>query len=148
MSDYSGQYAQALASLYAQLQGAGQGGNVDLTNMNVNPQAMTQAGYPTNSGDYGTYMETFNNPQGTVAGNFTPVQRDRNGNVTNILPVNDYIRYAEGVMGGDHPDYRRLQVGATVTGNNAIDRAAQNGINAGNIQDNYYNLMKLAGLTQ
>ncbi len=144
--DINGQYAQALASLYNQLQG--QGGNVDLTNFNVDPRQMTQAGYPTQSGDYGTYMETFNNPQGTVAGNFTPVQRDRNGNVTNILPVNDYVRYAERVMGGDMPDYRNLQVGNTVYGNNAIDRAAQQGINQGDLQNQYYNIAKMAGLVQ
>ena len=147
MSDFNGQYGQALASLMAQLQQASNGGSVDMTRNNgATPQQMTQAGYPTENGDFGTYMETFNNPQGTVAGNFTPVQRDRNGNVSNILSPDDYIRYAEGVMGGDYPDYRGLQVGPTVRGANAIDRSAQNGINAGNIQEQYLALMRQAGL--
>lgn len=144
--DYNGQYAQALAAIVGQLQN--QGGNVDLSNLNINPQQMTQAGYPTNPGDYGTYMETFNNPEGTVAGNFTPVQRDANGNVANILPEDEYIRYAEAVMGGDIPDYRKLQVGNTVYGNNAIDRAAEQGIRQGDLQNQYANILRMAGYAQ
>jgi hypothetical protein len=146
MANYSGEYAQALVSLLGQLQN--QGGNVNLANLDVNPQDMTQAGYPTQHGDYGTYMETFNNPQGTVAGNFTPVQRDANGNVSNILPEDEYIRYAEAVMGGQIPDYRKLQVGNTVTGNNAIDRAAQQGIRQADMQNQYANILRMAGLAQ
>lgn len=146
MGAYSGDYAQALVSLLGQLQN--QGGNVNLANLNVDPQQMTQAGYPTAPNDYGTYMETFNNPQGTVAGNFTPVQRDANGNVSNILPQDEYIRYAEAVMGGGMPDYRNLQVGNTVYGNDAIDKAAAQGMRQADLQNQYYNILRMAGLTQ
>lgn len=138
------QYAEALASLYNQLQQHNQGGNVDLTNRpRVSPQDMANAGY--NIDGYATtYTGTYSNPEGNVAANFTPIQA-QNGKLQQILNEQAIQRYAEDVLSGRRNDDLGLQIGGNYIGNDAIQRADADAQKQHNLQETYYALLGMNG---
>lgn len=109
MSDVNGQYAQALASLYSQLQAAGAGGNTDLPNQPQPTQAQAAnegyyinnpvAAYPMPQGSNGNYA------------NFTPIINN-NGQYGGLMNEDALASYAARVLNGAQPDYLNLQMDA------------------------------------
>lgn len=145
MSDFDGQYAQALASLISQLSQQGQGGNVDLTNRPmVSPQDMANAGYDIGNDYATTYTGTYSNPSGDLAANFTPIQAI-NGELQRILSDPQMQEYAESVINGTRSDDLGLQIGDMYEGADAIQNADKDAQLQHNLQEQYYALLKMAG---
>lgn len=140
------QYAQALQSLYNQLKESGSGGNVDLTNRpRVSPQDMSQVGYDIGDSYATTYTSTYSNPDGTQALNITPIQAS-NGQLNDIYEQEFINQYADDLLSGRRKDDLGLQIGDLYQGNDAIQRASDDAVRQHNLQEQYYALMKLAGL--
>lgn len=143
--DYQGQYAQALQSLFNQLQDQSAGGSVDLTNRpRVTPEQMAEGGYPSFDGDFArTFANTYNTyqPNGeAAAGNFTPVQ-GIGGNASGVMNYRDMDEYARGVLAGEHPDYLGLQIGGTYSGNDAVNNASADNYRQRELERSYYALL-------
>lgn len=147
MNDFSGQYAQALSSLYNQLKNQGEGGNVDLTNRpRVSPSDMAQVGYDLGGDNYATtHTATYSTPDGSKAINLTPIQA-QNGQMKDIFEDSYLNDYANAIMAGKIKDNLGLQIGGIYNGNDAISKASADAERQHYLQEQYYALLKLAGL--
>lgn len=143
MADFNGQYAQALASLYNQLQSAGQGGGNDLTQTSQPNGGQVRAGGYYIDNPVAAYPMTMGNTydNATRVGNFSPILRDNNGNVTGLMDEDALQTYASGVLNNQHPDYRNLQMGSSYP---TKEQAWANAEKINNLQT-AYNALKNGG---
>ena len=119
-----------------------QGGNVDLANRQEIPaMEMAKAGYDIGDGYATTYTGTYSNPNGNLAGNFTPIQL-QNGRLNRILPADEMQRYAEDVMSGNREDDLGLRIGGSYSGDDAIAQAVSDAERQHRLQELYYNLLR------
>lgn len=68
------------------------------------------------------FFQTICNEDGTVAGVFTKVAVDEDGNFVGELDGQALAKYAQGVLAGDE-DTKGLLIGATIDGEDAMDKA-------------------------
>lgn len=115
------------------------GGNVDLLSRPlVDAAKLVEAGWEeAGEGIATVYTNTYSNVKGTKAANFTPIQVDAEGNIEKILSPKKLQEYAESVIDGGE-DYLNLQIGATFTGQDAIQQAEESAQQIHQLQDDYY----------
>lgn len=115
------------------------GGNVDLLSRPlVDAAELVKEGWEeAGEGIATVYTNTYSNVKGTKAANFTPIQVDAEGNIEKILSPKDLQEYAENVIDGGE-DYLNLQIGATFTGQDAIQQAEESAQQIHQLQDDYY----------
>lgn len=123
-----------LEQLNAQLRVYEQGGNAVLTNRKkVSAAKMSAAGWSAfdnaSADDYATvYSSTYSDASGSKAGNFTPIETDRNtGDLRIIFTPAQLDEYAQAVIDGTSEDWRNLQIGSffySGNGNTAVGYAS------------------------
>lgn len=115
------------------------GGNVDLLSRPlVDAAELVKEGWEeAGEGIATVYSSTYSNAKGTKAANFTPIQVDAEGNLQRILSPEELQKYAESVIDGGE-DYLNLQIGATFTGQDAIQQAEESAQQIHQLQDDYY----------
>ena len=123
-----------LEQVNVQLRVYEQGGNAVLTNRKkVSAAKMSAAGWSAfnnaSADDYATvYSSTYSNAGGSKAGNFTPIETDRNtGDLRTIFTPAQLDEYAQAVIDGTSEDWRNLQIGSffySGNGNTAVGYAS------------------------
>lgn len=118
-----------------------EGGNVDLTIRPViDSSILKKSGWSgVGNGISTVFTSTFSNENGNVAMNFTPILTDENGKCTGVLSPEELTRYAESVVAGTNEDNLNLKIGATFTGDDAIDRACDEAERIHELHEDFYN---------
>lgn len=117
-----------------------EGGAVDLTKtIPIDTGALKKAGWDEVAGDLATvYSNTYSNEDGTVAINFTPIVRDKNGNAISVLSPDVLESYAEDVISGVRTDNLNLQVGVEYNGEDAVEQAEEAAKEIHTIHEDYF----------
>lgn len=126
--------------LKEELEKIAEGGNVDLTNRTkISTSMLKDAGYEDVGEGYATtYTQTFSNEDETMAINVTPIFTNPETGQTEVLTEDELIDYAESLLRGDINDYLNLQIGATFTGEDAVQQADEAAKYAHEVQEQYY----------
>lgn len=107
-----------------ELKDLGKDGNVDLlVRPVVDAKLLRDVGYEIEDGLATVFTQTNTNMAGDVAMNFTPIQVDENGKLVRIVPEDELTWYAEQVAEGLREDDWNLKIGATFTGEDAVEKA-------------------------
>lgn len=116
----------------------GQGG-VDLKlRPSIDTSELTKAGWEDVGGGYATvFSSTYSNESGTMALNFTPIMVDENGKYIGTLSPDELQEYAEEVM-RTGSDPKKLQIGKTYIGTNALEQAEEDAQRIQELQEMYY----------
>lgn len=116
----------------------GQGG-VDLKlRPSIDTSELTKAGWEDVGGGYATvFSSTYSNESGTMALNFTPIMVDENGKYIGTLSPDELQEYAEEVM-RTGSDPKKLQIGKTYIGTNALEQAEKDAQRIQELQEMYY----------
>lgn len=116
------------------------GGSVDLYNRpKVNTSELKKSGWKdAGEGEATVFSSTYTNKKGDKAGNFTPIVTDAKGKYLKTLSEKELTRYAEDVLSGKRKDDLKLQIGATQTGNKALDKAVSKAERVHELQSEYY----------
>lgn len=127
-------------SVTSQMQKLQMGGNVDLFKRpQVPASTLKQYGWKdAGEGTATVFSSTYTNEDGSKAGNFTPIQADKDGKVAAILTESELTEYAEAVLAGEIDDYLGLQIGAVSEGENALEDAEELAELIHELQEEYY----------
>ena len=118
-------YKQAEEEMYTvedRLQQYSEGGNVDLTRRpQIRTQKLAEAGYEDVGEGYATvFTHTKSNKDETIAMNFTPILPDGS-----VMEKGEFDKYCEEVVDGVREDTLGLKIGATFSGEDAIEQASK-----------------------
>lgn len=116
----------------------GQGG-VDLKlRPEIDTSELTKAGWEDVGDGYTTLSpKTYSTNSGQFAINFTPIMVDENGKYIGTLSPDELQEYAEKVMRTGE-DSKKLQIGKTYIGTNALDLAEKDAQRIQELQEMYY----------
>ena len=121
----------AFPDIKKELEEFSKGGNVDLTLRPViDAEELNEKGYEAGKGVATVFSHTFSNEAGDVAMNFTPIMVNPETGETEVLTYDVLQEYASQVIEGkgEHKDDDwNLKIGATWTGEDAIQQASNAG---------------------
>lgn len=114
-------------------------GGVDLKlRPKIDTSELTKAGWEDVGDGYATvFSSTYSNESGTMALNFTPIMVDENGKYIGTLSPDELQEYAEEVM-RTGSDPKKLQIGKTYIGTNALEQAEKDAQRIHELQEMYY----------
>ena len=103
---------------------------------------MKQCGWTNYTDDEYATMNTctYSNEDETIAMNFTPIVRDKNGEWIDILTPDELTTYAESYIAGTSEDYNNIKVGKTYTGSNAISLAVNDAEEIHELHEKWYSM--------
>lgn len=114
-------------------------GKVDLKlRPSVDTSELSKAGWGNVGEGYATvFSQTYSNESGTMALNFTPIMVDEDGKYIGTLSPDELQKYAEEVM-STGVDSKKLQIGKTYIGTNALELAEEDAQRIHELQEMYY----------
>lgn len=114
-------------------------GKVDLKlRPSVDTSELSKAGWGNVGEGYATvFSQTYSNESGTMALNFTPIMVDEDGKYIGTLSPDELQKYAEEVM-STGVDPKKLQIGKTYIGTNALELAEEDAQRIHELQEMYY----------
>lgn len=114
-------------------------GKVDLKlRPSVDTSELSKAGWGNVGEGYATvFSQTYSNESGTMALNFTPIMVDEDGKYIGTLSPGELQKYAEEVM-STGVDSKKLQIGKTYIGTNALELAEEDAQRIHELQEMYY----------